>query len=167
LVVFTPKSLLRHPEVASPFESFTTAEFQPVLADAEADRAPDAVRRALICSGKIYYDLNQARKARPEAAQTALLRCEQLYPFPAAELAAILRRFPKLEQIRWVQEEPENMGAWTFVDRRIEKVLSRLDIRVRRPGYVGRDAAASPATGLAKTHMSQQARVVATALGID
>jgi 2-oxoglutarate dehydrogenase E1 component len=159
LVVFTPKSLLRHPEVASPFESFTTAGFQPVLADAEADRAPDAVRRALICSGKIYYDLNQARKARPEAAQTALLRCEQLYPFPAAELAAILRRFPKLEQIRWVQEEPENMGAWTFVAPRLAPLAGQ---SVSFTG-VYRAASPSPATGSLRRHQQEQAAIVAAA----
>jgi 2-oxoglutarate dehydrogenase E1 component len=88
-----------------------------------------------------------------------------MYPFPVNTLGRVLSPYINADVV-WCQEEPENMGAWNFVDRRIEKVLSRLDSKVRRPVYIGRDAAASPATGLARTHMAQQARLVATVLGI-
>lgn len=88
-----------------------------------------------------------------------------MYPFPEISLGRALAPYANADVV-WCQEEPENAGAWTFVDRRIEKVLGRLDMKVRRPAYVGREAAASPATGLAKTHMAQQARLVATVLGI-
>ena len=95
----------------------------------------------------------------------ALVRLEQIYPFPEITLGRVLAPYRNADVV-WCQEEPENMGAWSFVDRRIEKVLLHLDMKVRRPAYVGREAAASPATGLAKTHMAQQARLVATVLGI-
>ena len=122
------------------------------------------MRRVAICSGKVYYDLLAERRAK-EIKDIAIIRLEQMYPFPEISLGRALAPYLNADVV-WCQEEPENMGAWNFVDRRIEKVLSRLDMRVRRPVYVGREAAASPATGLARTHMAQQARLVATVLGI-
>jgi 2-oxoglutarate dehydrogenase E1 component len=112
----------------------------------------------------VYYDLLAERRAK-DIKDVALIRLEQIYPFPENSLGHALAPYPNADVV-WCQEEPANMGAWNFVDRRIEKVLSRLDMRVRRPVYVGREAAASPATGLARTHMAQQSRLVATVLGI-
>jgi 2-oxoglutarate dehydrogenase E1 component len=122
------------------------------------------VRRVVLCSGKVYYDLLQERRSK-DIRDIAIIRLEQMYPFPEKTLERILSDYINADVV-WCQEEPENMGAWSFVDRRIEKVLMRLDTKVRRPIYAGRDAAASPATGLARTHMAQQSRLVATVLGI-
>jgi 2-oxoglutarate dehydrogenase E1 component len=165
LIVFEPKSLLRHKLAVSPLADFSEGtRFQYVIPEIDEMAAPEQVRRVAICSGKVYYDLLAERRAK-EIKDVALIRLEQLYPFPEISLGRALTPYVNADVV-WCQEEPENMGAWRFVDRRIEKVLLRLDMKVRRPIYVGRDAAASPATGLAKTHMAQQARVVATVLGI-
>ncbi|HEY0183280.1 MAG TPA: 2-oxoglutarate dehydrogenase E1 component [Rhodopila sp.] len=165
LIVFEPKSLLRHKLAVSPLEDFAEGtRFQYVIPEIDEIAPPEDVRRVAICSGKVYYDLLAERRAK-DIKDIALIRLEQLYPFPENSLGRALAPYLNADVV-WCQEEPENMGAWNFVDRRLEKVLGRLDMKVRRPVYVGRDAAASPATGLAKTHMSQQARVVATVLGI-
>jgi 2-oxoglutarate dehydrogenase E1 component len=164
-VVFEPKSLLRHKLAVSPLADFAEGtRFQYVIPEIDAIGPSEEVRRVAICSGKVYYDLLQERRLK-EIRDIALVRLEQMYPFPENTLGRVLAAYPNADVV-WCQEEPENMGAWSFVDRRIEKVLSRLDIKVRRPVYVGREAAASPATGLAKTHMAQQSRLVATVLGI-
>jgi 2-oxoglutarate dehydrogenase E1 component len=165
LIVFEPKSLLRHKLAVSPLEHFAEGTgFQCVIPEIDEIAVPEDIRRVAICSGKVYYDLLAERRAK-EIKDIAIIRLEQIYPFPETSLRRALAPYVNADVV-WCQEEPENMGAWTFVDRRIEKVLSHLDMRVRRPVYVGRDAAASPATGLARTHMAQQARVVATVLGI-
>jgi 2-oxoglutarate dehydrogenase E1 component len=157
LVLMTPKSLLRHKLAVSALRDFTEANFQPVIGEAKTLKD---VKRVVLCSGKVYYDLLEARQAKG-VKDVALVRVEQLYPFPDKELAAELAKFPKAEVV-WCQEEPENMGAWTHVDRRIEAVLND----GRRPVYVGRPAAASPATGLAKRHAAEQMRLVEGALVI-
>ena len=113
LVVFTPKSLLRHKLCVSSVEDFTTGTFQPVLRDTAAP-APEPVKRVLLCSGKVYYDLFQARADRG-VTDTAILRMEQLYPLPVEEIRAALAQYPNAEDFAWVQEEPANQGAWTFV----------------------------------------------------
>jgi len=165
LVVFEPKSLLRHKLAVSSLEDMAEGtRFQYVIPEIDELLPPDQVRRVAICSGKVYYDLLAERRAK-DIKDIALIRLEQIYPFPELSLGRALAPYPNADVV-WSQEEPENMGAWSFVDRRIEKVLSRLDMRVRRPVYVGREAAASPATGLARTHMAQQSRLVATVLGI-
>jgi 2-oxoglutarate dehydrogenase E1 component len=165
LIVFEPKSLLRHKLAVSPLEDFAEGtRFQYVIPEIDEIAPPDQVRRVAICSGKVYYDLLAERRVK-QIKDIALIRLEQIYPFPENSLAKALTPYLNADVV-WCQEEPENMGAWCFVDRRIEKVLSHLDMKVRRPVYVGREAAASPATGLAKTHMAQQARLVATVLGI-
>jgi 2-oxoglutarate dehydrogenase E1 component len=165
LIVFEPKSLLRHKLAVSPLEDFAEGtRFKYVIPEIDEIAAPEDVRRVAICSGKVYYDLVAERRAK-EIKDIAIIRLEQIYPFPETSLRRALAPYVNADLV-WCQEEPENMGAWNFVDRRIEKVLSQLDMKVRRPVYVGRDAAASPATGLARTHMAQQARVVATVLGI-
>nr|WP_294502777.1 2-oxoglutarate dehydrogenase E1 component [uncultured Rhodopila sp.] len=165
LIVFEPKSLLRHKLAVSPLEDMAEGtRFQYVIPEIDELLPPEQVRRVAICSGKVYYDLLAARRIQ-EIKDIAIIRLEQMYPFPELSLGRALAPYLNADVV-WCQEEPENMGAWTFVDRRIEKVLSTLDMRVRRPVYVGREAAASPATGLARTHLAQQSQLVASVLGI-
>ncbi len=165
LIVFEPKSLLRHKLAVSPLAAMAEeTRFLHVIPETDEIAPPDQVRRVTLCSGKVYYDLLAERRAK-EIKDIAIIRLEQLYPFPAISLARALGPYVNADVV-WCQEEPENMGAWNFVDRRIEAVISRLDMKVHRPVYVGREAAASPATGLARAHIVQQARLVATVLGI-
>ncbi len=165
LIVFTPKSLLRHKLAVSGLSDFAEgSRFRFVIPEIDTIAPPDEVRRVVLCSGKVYYDLLAERRAHA-INDVAILRLEQLYPFPEVTLGRLLAPYHRADVV-WCQEEPENMGAWNFVDRRLENVLRRLDSRVTRPSYVGRDAAASPATGSARAHAREQARLVATTLGI-
>lgn len=165
LIVFTPKSLLRHKLAVSELSAMTEgSRFRFVIPEIDAIAPPEEVRRVVLCSGKVYYDL-LAERRQHQINDVAILRLEQFYPFPDITLGRALAPYQRAE-VAWCQEEPENMGAWNFVDRRIEKVLSRLDSKARRPVYVGRDAAASPATGSARMHAREQATLVAAALGI-
>ncbi|GBR51749.1 2-oxoglutarate dehydrogenase E1 [Neokomagataea thailandica NBRC 106555] len=162
LIVFTPKSLLRHKETVSPLDDMgPQTRFNPVLAD--PDYTPNATR-IILCTGKVYYDL-LAERRRVQNTKTALIRLEQLYPFPSRELQQELAQYPQLQEVIWCQEEPENNGAWHFVDRRIERVLTEMDLPVQRPAYVGRPGTASPATGLTQLHNWQQDNLVQTAIG--
>ncbi len=163
-VIFTPKSLLRHKLAVSSLHGFSEGRYQFVIPEIDAIAPPDKVRRVVICSGKVYYDLLAERRAHEET-DVAIIRLEQLYPFPENTLGRVLAPYHNADLV-WCQEEPENMGAWSFVDRRLEKVLSRLDSKVTRPAYIGREAAASPATGQARVHAREQATLVAAALGI-
>ncbi len=166
LVIMTPKSLLRHKLAVSSLAEFTgDSHFQHVIPEIDAIGPSEAVKRVVLCSGKVYYDLLAERRDKG-VQDVALVRMEQIYPFPTKSLAIVLSAYPKAE-IVWCQEEPENMGAWSFVDRKIEQTLVTMAHRCARPGYVGRDAAASPATGLAKVHAAQQAALVARALALD
>ncbi len=166
LVLMTPKSLLRHKLAVSNLAEFTPgSRFLPVLPEADAIADGPEVKRVVLCTGKVYYDLLAERRAR-EIRNVAIVRIEQLYPFPVISLPRELAKYPNA-QVVWCQEEPENMGAWSFVDRRIEKVLGGIEVRAKRPAYVGRPEAASPATGLAKTHAAEQAALVAAALSLD
>ena len=163
LVIFTPKSLLRAKEVMSRLDEMAPGtSFHRVVEDREATAPDDDVRRVVLCSGKIYFDLAKARAANG-GNQVALVRVEQLYPFPFDTLSKLLQRYRNAEII-WCQEEPQNMGAWNFVDRRLEQVLARLDVAAKRPRFAGRAEAASPATGLFKRHVEEQAHLVADAL---
>ena len=172
LVLMTPKSLLRHPKAISRAEEFQTGStFHRVLWD-DAQRggsdtrlvADDKIRRIVVCSGKVYYDL---LKARDEAGITDvyLLRLEQFYPFPAQSMVKELGRF-KQAQVVWCQEEPKNQGGWTFVEPYLEWALERLGAKHTRARYVGRNAAASVATGLASRHKAEQEALVNEALDI-
>ena len=158
LILMHPKSLLRHPAAVSTLAELADGMFQPLLLD-PADIDPAEVRRVLLCSGKIFYALDEGRKER-HARTVALLRVEQLYPFPATELEAAIRRYPGATQVRWVQEEPSNQGPWSFVRWRIEELLGAGG-RLR---YVGRKEAASPATGSYKIHQAEEAAIVDAAL---
>ncbi len=163
LIVMTPKSLLRHKLAVSSLSEFGTgSQFRSVISEIDTIAADEEIKRVVLCTGKVYYDLLAERRAQG-LRNVALVRIEQLYPFPTVSLPKVLCRYRNAEVV-WCQEEPENMGAWTFVDRRIEKVLSALDVAAKRPTYVGRPEAASPATGLAKVHVAQQAALVAAAL---
>ncbi len=163
LVLMTPKSLLRHKLAVSTTADFTgDSHFLPVIAEADPIGPADSVERMVLCSGKVYYDLLAERRAKA-VKDVAIVRLEQIYPFPAKQLTAVLNTYPNAEVV-WCQEEPDNMGAWSFVDRKIERTLGDAGHRCARPSYVGREAAASPATGLAKVHAAQQADLVARAL---
>ncbi len=158
LIVITPKSLLRLPAAASALADFTSGGFQPVIDDPEStDRA--AVKRVVLCSGKVYYDLIDARKKK-ETAAVAIVRLEQFYPFPLARLREVLAGYPNAKQLVWAQEEPKNMGGWTFVQERLEKLVPVCE----RPLYVGRAPSASPATGSYAIHQAEQAKLIAEAL---
>jgi len=163
LVVMTPKSLLRHKQCVSDLDMFGPGTtFHRVLHDNDTLCEDSEVKRVVLCSGKVYYDLYEER-AQQGIRDVFFLRLEQLYPFPCKALAEELSRFPGAEII-WCQEEPQNMGAWTFVDRRLEEVLADIGAKQSRPRYVGRPEAASPATGSLSRHRTEQAALVAQAL---
>ncbi|MFH1806160.1 MAG: 2-oxoglutarate dehydrogenase E1 component [Pseudomonadota bacterium] len=165
LILMTPKSLLRHKQCVSSLAEFAAGTtFLPVIAETDKQIADKKVKRVVLCSGKVYYDLIAERENRG-ITDVAVVRVEQLYPWPAKEVGEQIARYPDADVI-WCQEEPENMGSWNFVDRRIEKVLTDIKHKAGRPVYVGRSAAASPATGLLKTHLREQAELVNAALGV-
>ncbi|MEM9031255.1 MAG: 2-oxoglutarate dehydrogenase E1 component [Pseudomonadota bacterium] len=173
LVLMTPKSLLRHKLAVSTAKEFQTgSSFHRILwDDAEVGNsdtklvADDKIRRVVLCSGKVYYDLLEERDARG-ITDVYLMRVEQFYPFPALSLVKELERFIEAEVV-WCQEEPKNQGAWTFMEPNVEWVLSRIGSKHTRPRYAGRAAAASPATGLASAHKAQQAALVDEALTLE
>jgi 2-oxoglutarate dehydrogenase E1 component len=154
LVVFTPKSLLRHPKAMSTVGDLTSGAFQEVIGDAHV--VGGNVRRILLCSGKVYYDL-LAKRDEIGRNDVAIIRLEQLYPFPSQLLTDILRRYSDTTEIFWVQEEPENMGAWYFVEEQLQDLIERCRRSLK---FVGRPAAASPATGAHKVHIEQQQHLV-------
>ena len=163
LVLMTPKSLLRHPKAVSSLQDMEAGtHFQPVIPDLSLD--PQQVKRVVLCSGKIYYDLLEERDAFPTA-EVALIRLEQYYPFPRLQVLEALAPYPHA-QLVWCQEEPENMGAWTFLDRRLESVLTELRASHPRPHYIGRLPAASPATGILNRHKAEQEQIIRQALEI-
>jgi 2-oxoglutarate dehydrogenase E1 component len=163
LVVITPKSLLRLPAAASSLDDLSSGGFQPVIDDREV-QDPGAVERIVLCSGKIYYDLIEARKkAEPgNAGRVSIVRMEQFYPFPLTRLREVLANYPQAKQLVWAQEEPKNMGGWTFVEQRLENLLPVCE----RPIYVGRAPSASPATGSYAIHQAEQADLINRALSL-
>ena len=161
LVVFTTKSLLRHRAAVSDLADFGPGtRFQPVIGPARAD----GIRRVILCSGKIAYDL-EAALADAARRDVAVVRIEQLYPFPDKELQAELKRFPDATVI-WCQEEPENMGAWQYLDRKVEKILRAVGNATEWPSCISRPANASTAIGTNDEHIADQARLVAAATGV-
>lgn len=143
LICFTPKKLLRYPSCVSTLKDFTEGTFREVIDDATADTKK--ITRIVFCTGKFYYDLTEHRE-KTNSEDTAIIRIEQLYPFPEKQIAAVLKKYSEAEHFIWAQEEPENMGAWTFVARKMKNVPMV---------YIGRDEAASPATGFAKMHNAE------------
>jgi len=161
LVVFTPKSLLRQPAAQSKVEDFSNGTFQRVIDDALASQQPDQVRRVLLCSGKVYYDLVRKREELlgDAAHSVAIIRVEELYPWPGEQLTQLIRCYSRTERLYWVQEEPANMGAWTFVRSRLQDAL----LPGEKFAYAGRPESASPAVGSARVHRHQQAALLAAA----
>jgi 2-oxoglutarate dehydrogenase E1 component len=165
LVVMTPKSLLRHKMCVSALKEMGPGTtFHRVMPETEKLTGDAKVRRVVLCTGKVYYDLLAARAERG-IDDIAVVRLEQLYPFPIRALTAELVRYPNADVV-WCQEEPWNMGAWSFVDRRIEDLLSQLDVKADRPGYAGRAESASTATGQFSRHTREQEALVDEALTI-
>lgn len=170
LIMFTPKSLLRHKLCVSPASMMTgDSTFHRVLWDdaevaGQLAKSKD-IKRVVLCTGKIYYDLYQMREDR-QIKDVAIIRLEQLYPFPHEALAEEMAKYPNAEVV-WCQEEPENSGYWYFVDRRIEKTLASIKHKAGRPSYVGRIEAASPATGSASKHKEEQDKICADALTLQ
>jgi 2-oxoglutarate dehydrogenase E1 component len=167
LIVMSPKSLLRHKLAVSPLAELTDGEFALVLDDVATTGAPEAgvtlererVTRVLLCSGKVYYALLAARREQLRDA-VAIVRVEQHYPFPHSELASVLARYPNATQVWWVQEEPQNMGAWHFIAPRLRRLLPG----GTEPRYVGRDEAASPASGSYKLAQAEERDILNAAL---
>jgi 2-oxoglutarate dehydrogenase E1 component len=164
LVMMTPKSLLRHKLAVSSAADFTgDSHFRRILSDLNPP-AEGETRRLVLCSGKLAYELIEARDKAGDLG-VEIIRIEQLYPFPSEPLLRRLKAMPKLQDLIWAQEEPKNNGAWMFVEPVIEQCLADAGFGAIRPQYAGRDAAASPATGLAKRHAAEQAALIAAALG--
>jgi len=159
LVVMTPKSLLRLPQATSRLDDLASGGFQAVLDDPVAASHRDQVRRVVLCSGKVYYDL-LAAAAGADRSRLALVRMEQLYTFPDEELAALLRGYPSLNELVWVQEEPRNMGAWNYLEARLRGLLAP-GVSLR---YAGRPERASPAEGYPAAHAAEQKRITEEAL---
>ena len=159
LVIFTPKSLLRHKDAASPLSEFTDGGFQTIIPEHKALKN-DKVKRVIACSGKVFYDLSKKREERG-IEDVAILRVEQLYPFPHKTFATELKKYPNATEVVWTQDEPQNQGAWFFVQHYIQENM----LDGQKLGYSGRAASASPAAGYAHLHQEQQIALVEGAFG--
>jgi 2-oxoglutarate dehydrogenase E1 component len=163
LIVFTPKSMLRLKAAASAVEDFTSGDFRPVIPDGESGVRPEGVRRVLLCSGKVYWDLlaERAKRAASGGAEVAIVRVEQLAPLPAQQIVEILSAYPAGAELVWVQEEPANQGPWPFVALNLPASLGG-----RQLACISRPPAASPAAGSHKTHDEEQKALVERALAL-
>lgn len=159
LVIFTPKSLLRHKEAISTLQDLSKGQFQTVIGD-RGDLDADKVKRVILCSGRVYYDLVAARRERKET-DTAIMRVEQLYPFPHKSLSAELKKFPKVTEVVWCQDEPQNQGPWFQIQHNILENMTD----GQKLGYAGRPASASPAVGYYAKHVEQQKQMIDAAFG--
>jgi len=159
LIIMTPKSLLRNKEAMSPLSEFTTGQFHTVVGEVE-HLEPESIKRVVCCSGKVYYDLVAARRER-DIKGTAVIRIEQLYPFPHKAFVAEMKRYPNATQVVWCQEEPQNQGAW-YQTRHYFAENMREDQKLL---YAGRPSSASPAVGYYAKHQEQQKALVAAAFG--
>jgi 2-oxoglutarate dehydrogenase E1 component len=162
LILLTPKSLLRHPAVASTPAELEEGRFRSVIDDADARGRAKNISRLVLCSGKVFVDLNTSDQ-RPSANQVAICRVEQLYPFPKTALREVLDGYPALRDVVWLQEEPENMGAWEFVRPLLEELVGdRFPLR-----YIGRARSASPSEGSAAWHQLNQKVLIEQAFDLD
>jgi 2-oxoglutarate dehydrogenase E1 component len=150
-VIMTPKSLLRNKDATSPLSDFTRGEFHTVIAEVDESIDNSKVTRMICCSGKVYYDLVKKR-AEKKAFDTAIIRVEQLYPFPHKAFGTEVKKYPNLTEMVWCQDEPQNQGAWFFVQHYIHENM----VDGQKLGYAGRPASASPAVGYAHLHQEQQ-----------
>jgi 2-oxoglutarate dehydrogenase E1 component len=157
LVIFTPKSLLRNKDATSPVSEFTKGSFQTVIGETK-DLKADKVKRVIACSGKVYYDLVKNRETKG-ADDVAIIRVEQLYPFPHKAFAAELKKYPNATDVVWCQDEPQNQGAWFFIQHNIHENMQS----GQRLGYAGRAASASPAVGYSHLHQDQQKALIEAA----
>ena len=160
LIILTPKSLLRAKDATSPLAEFTKGEFRTVIGPQRGDIEGDQVKRVIICSGKVAYDL-QRRREEKKSSDVAILRVEQLYPFPHKAFSTEMKRFPNATEVVWCQDEPQNQGAWFFIQHQIHENM----LEGQRLGYAGRAASASPAVGYAHLHQEQQKALVDQAFG--
>ena len=160
LVIMTPKSLLRNKDASSPLSDLATGTFQPIIGELDATINPNSVKRLLVCSGKVYYDLVNARRER-KVDNVAIARVEQLYPFAHKMFVAELRKYPKLSEVVWVQDEPQNQGAWYYVQHHLYENMSA----GQKIGYAGRPPSASPAVGYLAKHQEQHKALVEQAFG--
>ena len=160
LIVMTPKSLLRHRASVSSLSEVTEGRFQPLIDDSLA--SPKDVQRLVFCSGKVYYDLAQTRREK-KIKQVAIIRLEELYPFPVGDFARTIARYKKASEIVWCQEEPQNQGAWYQIRHRLQEPLGEQ----HQLYYAGRPGAAAPASGIHALHAMQQQALVAAALAAD
>ena len=160
LIIFTPKSLLRAKDATSPLGEFTRGEFRTVIGASLPEVEPDKVKRVICCSGKVAYDLIKRRDEK-KAWDVVVLRVEQLYPFPHKAFAAEMKKFPNATEIMWAQDEPQNQGAWFFVQHYIHENM----VEGQKLGYAGRPASASPAVGYAHLHQEQQKALLEQAFG--
>jgi 2-oxoglutarate dehydrogenase E1 component len=160
LVIFTPKSLLRNKDATSPLSDFTKGSFQTVIGEQNGDIDAAKVKRVIACSDKVYYDLVKKREEK-KAHDVAILRVEQLYPFPHKVFASELKKYPNATEIVWCQDEPQNQGAWFFIQHQIHENM----LDGQKLGYAGRPASASPAVGYAHLHQDQQKALLDQAYG--
>lgn len=160
LVILTPKSLLRNKDATSPMSDFTSGEFRTVIGETKADLDAAKVKRVIMCSGKVYYDLVKKREDK-KATDVAIIRVEQLYPFPHKAFGAELKKYPNATELVWCQDEPQNQGAWFFVQHYIHENM----LDGQKLGYAGRAASASPAVGYAHLHQEQQKALLDQAFG--
>jgi 2-oxoglutarate dehydrogenase E1 component len=160
LIVMTPKSLLRHRMSVSSLEELSSGKFELIIPEA-TNIAPEDTRRIVFCSGKVYYDLLEAREVHG-ITDVAIVRIEQIYPFPIPEFAETIKRYAHVEDVVWCQEEPENQGAWYQIRHRLQEPLGD----EQQLYYAGRPGAAAPASGIFKLHMQQQQALVEAALDV-
>ncbi len=167
LVVMSPKSLLRHPMAVSRLSDLITDQFWPVIDDAEANQRPDTIQKVLLCSGKIYYELI-AERATKKLDSIAIIRVEELYPWPEKLLVSVLSKYSKVSGFTWVQEEPRNQGAWTYVFGQWAGGLGDFAKLVggKTLSYVGRKISPAPTTGSHKAHVKTQSEIIKTALSL-
>jgi 2-oxoglutarate dehydrogenase E1 component len=160
LIIFTPKSLLRNKDATSPLSDFTKGEFRTVIGPSRDEVEGEKVKRVIVCSGKVAYDLIRRRDEK-KAWDVAIVRVEQLYPFPHRAFASEMKRFPNAAEVVWCQDEPQNQGAWFFVQHLVHENM----LEGQRLGYAGRPASASPAVGYAHLHQEQQKALLDQAFG--
>jgi 2-oxoglutarate dehydrogenase E1 component len=160
LIIFTPKSLLRNKDATSPLSEFTKGEFRTVMPEIDASIVPSKVKRVICCSGKVYFDLAR-RRAEKGHDDVAILRVAQLYPFPHKAFAAEMKRYPNATEVVWCQDEPQNQGAWFFVQHYVHENM----LDGQKLGYAGRPASASPAVGYSHLHQEQQKALLDQAFG--
>jgi 2-oxoglutarate dehydrogenase E1 component len=162
LIVMTPKSLLRHEMSVSSLEDLVNGEFATVIDEIDTQAVkPANVKRLVLSSGKVYFDLLKARRAQKDSGnnEVALVRVEQLYPFPVSETEAVLARYPNLREVVWCQEEPQNQGAWYQIRHRLQTLVGKRELL-----YAGRPPAAAPASGIGKIHELEQRGLIEAAL---